>query len=126
MSHFRPTCINHGCRKSAVPVSGRVGEPGVKYRVFCGNCHKNSFENYPLAEGVSRYKKNCCSNIDSHLGFPCVVDWDLVSSSNLSISTQVDHKNGDPNDNRLENLQELCSICHSEKSKKNGDHRYYG
>jgi len=117
----RPFCINLGCNSYAAPIRGRIGEEGVRYRVFCGTCHKNSYEDYPLAEGVTRFKKNKCSNADKHLGFPCVVNWDLVESSGLRVSTEVDHKNGDCEDNRLTNLQELCSICHKEKSKRSGD-----
>jgi hypothetical protein len=122
MSHFRPKCINHGCNKPAVPMRGKVGEEGVRYRVFCTNCHKNSYSDYPLDEGVKRYKTGTCSNVDGSLGFPCVVNWKIVKSSGLRISTEVDHINGDRNDNRPENLQELCPTCHSEKGKRNGDH----
>lgn len=117
----RPICVNPGCNKPAVPIKGRVDEPGVRYRVFCGNCHKNSYSDYPLDEGVKRFKSNCCSNITGHLGFPCVVDWKKAKKAGLKISTEIDHKNGDPCDNRPLNLQELCSICHKEKGKLHGD-----
>ena len=121
----RPFCINLGCNSYAAPIRGRIGEEGVRYRVFCGTCHKNSYEDYPLAEGVTRFKKNICSNTDGHLGFPCVINWKLVKKSGFKISTEVDHKNGDCHDNRTKNLDELCPICHKEKSKRNGDHNGY-
>jgi hypothetical protein len=117
----RPTCVNPGCEKPSVPMKGRVGEDGVRYRVFCGNCHKNSYSDFPLDEGVKRFKTGRCSNTDGHLGFPCCVDWDKSETAGLKISTEIDHKNGNPNDNRKRNLQELCSICHKEKGKRNGD-----
>ena len=120
--HFRPICINPGCVSLCATQRGRVGGSDVRYRVFCGTCHKNSYMDYPLAPGVKRFKKNRCSNINSRLGFPCVVDWDLVASTGFKLSTEVDHKNGDNTDNRPRNLQELCSLCHSEKGKRAGDH----
>ena len=75
--------INLGCNSYAAPIRGRIGEEGVRYRVFCGTCHKNSYEDYPLAEGVTRFKKNKCSNADKHLGFPCVVNLLTNQQNNL-------------------------------------------
>lgn len=121
---MRPFCINHGCTSYAVPQRGRVGEPGVKYRVFCGTCHKNSYSNYPLAAGVTRYKTGRCTNVNSLLGFPCLINWSLITEE-YSICTEVDHKNGKPHDNRLQNLQELCPICHREKGRRAGDYDSY-
>lgn len=125
---FRPTCVNPGCGSLCVPQRGRVGEHGVRYRVFCSQCHRNSYTDFVLRPGVRRFKKGRCSNTNSRLGFPCVIDWDLVERTGFKISTEVDHKNGNNTDNRASNLQELCGICHSEKGKREGDHdpfRYY-
>ena len=120
--NFRPVCINPGCGSFCVPMRGRVGDADVRYRVFCGTCHKNSYMDYPLAAGVTRFKKNRCSNTGSRLGFPCVIDWALVESTGFKLSTEIDHKNGNNTDNRAVNLQELCSVCHKEKGKRAGDH----
>lgn len=32
------------------------------------------------------------------------------------VATEVDHKNGDPDDNRIANLQAFCKSCHSKKT----------
>ena len=121
---MRPICINPGCGAYTVPSHGRVGQLGVRYRVHCGPCHKNSYDpaNYSLKPGVTRYKKDICSNLNGGLGFPCVIDWAIAAQADLRISTEVDHINRNPNDNRPENLQELCSICHKEKGKRQGDY----
>jgi len=123
----RPKCINPGCGTFATPSAGRVGEYGVRYRIHCSPCHKNSYDpdNYPLKEGITRYKKHICSNTDGHLGFPCVINWKLAQSAGLKVKTEVDHKNGDHTDDRPDNLQELCQNCHGEKGKRNGDYNGY-
>ena len=122
MSYFRPTCINYGCFKPVAVMEGRITDFSPRWRVHCGHCQAASYGKWPHSPGVTPYKKDVCTNIDGHLGFPCVVDWKLVKKSKLRLSTQVDHKNGNSSDNCLKNLQELCSICHSEKGKRNGDH----
>jgi hypothetical protein len=38
----------------------------------------------------------------------------------------VDHKNGNPSDNRKRNLQTLCKCCHAYKTHKNQDHKTPG
>ena len=38
----------------------------------------------------------------------------------------VDHINGNPEDNRPENYQTLCKCCHAYKGNKNGDYRTPG
>jgi hypothetical protein len=49
------------------------------------------------------------------LGYKCTttIVWDGM--------LDVDHKNGDPTDNRPENLQTLCKCCHAYKTWKFGD-----
>lgn len=37
------------------------------------------------------------------------------------IQLDVDHKDGDPSNNKLSNLQTLCANCHRLKTKKNMD-----
>lgn len=118
---MRPICINPGCGKSCVPVRGRVGQPGVRYRVFCAKCHIHSYSGGLLPEGVTAYKQNRCSNLDGRLGWPCATNHDLLPDARGKF--QVDHKNGDPHDNRPDNLQELCLHCHQEKGMRNGDYR---
>ena len=114
---MRPICINLGCGKP-VTYSHKDEQGNERWRIHCGHCQAASWGKWPHRVGVTPYKKDMCSNVDSKLGFPCVIDWKLVKSSGFKISTEVDHKNGDPTDNRPRNLQELCGICHKEKGKR--------
>jgi len=117
---FRPQCINHGCTKPVAVMDGKVTDDNPRWRVHCGHCQKASYGFHAHAAGVTPYKTGRCSNTDSQLGFPCLINWDLTTDE-YTVSTQVDHKNGNPADNRPENLQELCPICHTEKGKRAGD-----
>ena len=67
-----------------------------------------------------KYRKDYCENIDKRLGFKCTTN--LVWKGMLD----VDHKNGDPTDNRPRNLQTLCKCCHAYKTHKNKDARTPG
>ena len=40
--------------------------------------------------------------------------------NNKRLILQLDHKNGNPNDNRLDNLRFLCSNCHSQTQTYTG------
>jgi len=120
----RPNCINPGCGRPATPMKGRVGQPGVRYRIFCDPCHRSSYSGTSLAIGVTPFKTGICSNKDGQLGFACLIKWELVTE-NYKVCTEVDHINGDPHDNRPENLQELCPICHREKGRRQGDYNGY-
>lgn len=58
-----------------------------------------------------RHILDYCENIDGRLGFKCTTTIMLDCGM-----LHGDHKNGVPWDNRPENLQTLCSCCHSYKS----------
>ena len=119
---MRPTCINEGCGSGVVTSTGSIYDVNPRWRVHCGHCQAASWGKWPHKKGVTPFKTGQCSNVDASLGFPCVIDWQLVESAGIKISTEVDHKNGNPADNRKKNLQELCSICHKEKGKREGDY----
>jgi len=115
---MRPTCINHNCFKL-------VAHSGQRYRPVCAHCHKAGYSNQAYARGVQPFRRGVCSNQDGHLGFSCYIDWPRVQADQFRIKTHIDHRDGDHLNNVLDNVEELCESCHSEKGRQNGDYRGY-
>ena len=109
----RGICINPGCGKPQA-------HDGRRWRVHCGHCQGASYGKHPHAPGVTPWKKGKCSNHDSHLGFPCGIDY---KKSPWAIGmTEVDHKDGNRENNEPSNLDELCPMCHKYKGRISGDY----
>ena len=118
----RPICINHGCNKP-VTYSHKDDLGNPRWRIHCGHCQKASYGGHQHAPGVTPWKQGKCSNHDNHLGFPCGIDYKKAPWA-IGI-TEVDHKDGDHTNNNVDNLDELCPMCHKRKSMTNGDHKGY-
>jgi hypothetical protein len=116
----RPTCINPGCEKDAMV--SRIDLDGrVRWRVHCSHCQAASYGKWPHRAGVTPFKTGKCGNTDGHLGFECMIKWTKVPKWAKGM-TEIDHKDGNPNNNVLENVEELCPICHKLKGQLNGDY----
>ena len=124
----RPTCINHGCDMPVCAKSGKVTDPDVQWRPVCGNCQTASYggtgggRQKPRAfkEGVTPFITGKCSNLDGHLGFKCMTNWDNVPADAKGM-TEIDHIDGNSSNNTLENTQELCVLDHKYKGQLAGD-----
>jgi hypothetical protein len=112
MSEIRPTCINHGCDKP-------VAHTGRRYRPYCSSCHVAGYGKQKFKENVVPFKTGKCSNQDGHLGFECPVDYNKAPWA--IGSTEIDHSDGNHLNNIIDNCEELCSMCHKQKGKLNGD-----
>jgi len=111
----RPTCINHGCNRL-------VDWSGTRYRPVCGMCSKagwGSDRGFKYPPGVTPFRTGYCSNHDGHLGFVCPIDYEKAPWA-IGL-TQIDHIDGNHMNNVIENADELCTICHPQKGKLNGD-----
>lgn len=59
---------------------------------------------------------------ENYLPYQCNI-CELNCWNNLPIALQLDHINGIPNDNRIENLRLLCPNCHSQTDTYAGKNR---
>ena len=123
--NFLPKCINIGCDND-------VAVRDWKYWSFkseCSSCAKSRIDKKYLIESGERviirndnriliHKKEYCENNGS-LGFQCPVPrngW--VGFGN---SLDLDHKDGDHQNNEPENVKTYCKLCHGRKSLESGD-----
>lgn len=121
----RPRCSIKGCTNLAMK-NGRHKKDGTPY--FKKICANHNAKKTADKRGLSlteyknthhrylRHRKEFCENKDGRLGFKC--NYKIQISGQL----QVDHKNGNPEDNRQRNLQTLCANCHVFKTIKNKDY----
>jgi len=131
MSLVRQECQHPGCNELQTSSDNNYrGQPGVKYyRKWCQKHYedkkvKNAGFN-TLTEYVNsthpyrKYRKNYCENVDGRLGFKCI--YPKKPFKEVTALLQVDHKDGDPNNNEPKNLQTFCPNCHTYKTHINGD-----
>ena len=134
-----PKCSTRGCKNPKIPMEWHWVSGKPVYRTVCLKCHeRNTASKHGLKniaqvvaknagfDKVSQYlnqfhpyrkhRKTQCENRDGRLGFKC--RYTIKHSAQL----QVDHKNGNPNDNRPCNLQTLCANCHIYKTHRNKDY----
>ena len=117
---MRPTCINHGCNELAT-YSGKDSQGNPRWRIHCSHCQQASYGKHPHRSGVTPYKTGKCANHDMHLGFPCPTKFENLPDWAKG-TTEVDHKDGDYSNHNLDNLEELCVMCHKLKGQQSGDY----
>jgi len=115
----RSCCINPGCQQP-VTYSHRSTAGQPRYRIHCYRCQGASYGRWPHRSGVTAYKQGVCSNQSGHLGFACATRFDIIPVWAKGI-TEVDHRDGNRNNNHPDNLQELCAVCHQLKGQLHKD-----
>jgi hypothetical protein len=111
-----PTCINQGCNNNvAVRNWGNWS-----FKSECSRCATDRKRGI-IREGIVIHKKKYCENIDGHLGFKCPVP---TKESWMGFEVgclDLDHVDGNHDNNEPDNVKTYCKICHSRKSLENGD-----
>jgi 5-methylcytosine-specific restriction endonuclease McrA len=111
-------CINEGC-KNTVTIRHwtNTGVPSCKTE--CSRCQGARTSGKEIKD-VTFHKKKYCQNKDSILGFKCPMDQTRYDEFPSDIY-QMDHYDGNHDNNSRENLITFCSICHTRKGKMSGD-----
>lgn len=109
-----PKCVNDGCNNNVIVRDWKY----YSFKHLCSNCTNRMQKGLPPLSGITYYKKGYCENKDGRLGFTCPVKKGFDFPYSV---LHGDHIDGNHENNSLENLQTLCSICHHIKGKKTGD-----
>lgn len=124
LSH--PKCKTVGCTNHKTVINWHWTSGAPIYRPVCGICHvariatKNGFEKYShftnSKHPYRKHRKTYCENQDGRLGYKCRF------KIRIDAQLETDHINGDPTDNRPQNLQTLCANCHKYKTHASKDY----
>lgn len=117
--HANNTARVHGVKSAKHLTAQRMGMSLTEYQ--------NRYHPY------LRYRKNYCENTDGRLGYVCnfvpptpqeLIDMGLDPT--FMGWLQVDHIDGNPENNVESNLQTLCACCHNIKTYTNKDYATIG
>lgn len=117
--HGKNTARVHGVKSASHLTAKRQGKTITEYRN----------QNHPYLQ----FRKDFCENEDGRLGFKCsyvppntqeLIDMGLEPTFKGYL--QVDHIDGNPDNNSLDNLQTLCACCHTIKTYKHKDYSTMG
>jgi len=118
-----PKCATEDCHRKAKWAARNHNTGGLYYGKLCSVC---SNIKYKMGNGAHRWAvKNYCENIDGRLGFNCPTDVDslmaIFPKSQVVSGLDVDHIDGNHENNDETNLQTLCKTCHYFKTQLNED-----
>ncbi len=124
-----PICVNPGCNKDVVVREWK----NWSFKSECDRCMKARKNKQYIMEdgmkwitdkkgnnlGIIIHKEEFCENHDGHLGFTCPVPRD--GWIGFETGLDLDHVNGNHQDNDPENVKTYCKLCHGRKSIESGD-----
>ena len=128
LNNARPKCQVPGCDKNAhntnTTLNPRYRKSSWVAEEFGGDgyvCGKHHQKKYLIGDWIyKQFRKTYCENTDGRLGYICTAT--IINEGQLD----ADHINGDPSDNREENIQTLCANCHRVKTIQNKDYATTG
>ena len=107
LENFRQ-CSVEGCNKLGQHMGSYRKDGSPKRRA---KCYKHHAQQYGIGDWAYKiHRKTYCENTDGRLGYECTAT--IVWEGQL----QVDHMDGDHDNNDPGNLQTLCACCHQYKS----------
>ena len=101
-----PKCAEPKCRNYAD--NSGYG----KYHKLCSSHHKSKYK--MAGWSYKNERKQFCENIDGRLGYKCTT---TIVAPNWQL--EVDHIDGDNENDDFDNLQTLCACCHRYKTMLN-------
>ena len=111
--HVKPYCINAGCEND-------VRWREKKYwsmKSECSRCENARKKGIDIP-GVQAAKKTYCENRDNILSFPCPIKPEAWEGENyFKDSLDLDHIDGNHDNNIPENIRTLCKLCHTFNSR---------
>jgi hypothetical protein len=111
-----PKCVNPGCDNNVAVRNWS----NWSFKSECSRCQTDRKKGL-VREGVTIHKKKYCENIDGHLGFKCPVptkeSWRGFEIGCLDL----DHVDGNHDNNSTGNVKTYCKLCHNKKSIESGD-----
>lgn len=120
---LRKKCLPH-YKQELVEKKGFTDYSEYQYYSNLKLANKNGYSShaeYKNSTHPYRYAKlTYCENVDSRLGFRC------TTTISLTAQLDVDHIDGCPDNNDLDNLQTLCKCCHTYKTIMNKDYKTPG
>ena len=123
-----PKCVNHGCDNDCAFRNWG----NWSFKSECSSCMtarktnrfnlrdgKKYITRRGKETGVVIHKKDYCENHNGELGFIC--GWNRDNWIGFESGLDLDHLDGDHDNNIPENVKTYCKLCHGRKSIMEGD-----
>jgi len=109
-----PKCVNIGCDRNVQVRDWK----NWSFKSECSRCAVARIKGLQV-EGVTRHKKSYCENKDGHLGWVCPVP--TSAWKKFPFALDIEHIDGDHQNNSPENVETICKLCHGKKTILEGD-----
>jgi len=120
-----PNCANLYCTRPTM-IRFILKSGLYNYKPFCSSCTRAATGKQSYKPRVVPIKKSYCENRDGRLGFGYKCPTRNLKRIN-SHQLDLDHINGNRENNHHSNMQTICSNCHREKTHRENDcagHKY--